>query len=90
MYYEICRDYETLNHQMLLTLVEKFNVMQKHKELTQDMDSDDEWSAWVDKDLPEDVDKLEDPDFMIPEEVGENSIVSSTTTRRYNLRSRHR
>lgn len=75
---------------MLLTLVEKFNVMQKHKELTQDMDSDDEWSAWVDKDLPEDVDKLEDPDFMIPEEVGENSIVSSTTTRRYNLRSRHR
>lgn len=64
--------------------------MQKHKELTQDMDSDDEWSAWVDKDLPEDVDKLEDPDFMIPEEVGENSIVSSTTTRRYNLRSQHR
>lgn len=83
------RDYETLNHQMLLTLVEKFNVMQKHKELSQDIDSDDEWSAWIDTDLPEDVDKLEDPDFMIPEEVGENSIVSSTTARRYNLRSRH-
>ncbi|WOH15928.1 hypothetical protein DCAR_0935476 [Daucus carota subsp. sativus] len=84
------RDYETLNHQMLLTLVEKFNVMQKHKEFSQDMDSDDDWSAFIDSDLPEDVDKLEDPDFMIPEEVGENSIVSSTTTRRYNLRSRRR
>mgnify|MGYP003366108976 CR=1 FL=1 len=75
---------------MLLTLVEKFNVMQKHKEFSQDMDSDDDWSAFIDSDLPEDVDKLEDPDFMIPEEVGENSIVSSTTTRRYNLRSRRR
>lgn len=64
--------------------------MQKHNELSQDMDSDDEWSTWIDTDLPEDVDKLEDPDFTIPEEVGENSIVSSTTTtRRYNLRSRH-
>ncbi|KAK1371758.1 protein GAMETE EXPRESSED 1 [Heracleum sosnowskyi] len=86
----IYRDYETLNHEMLLTLVEKFNVMQKRKELSEDMDSDDEWSAWIDKDLSEDVDKLEDPDFLISEEVGENSIVSSTTTGRYNLRSRHR
>lgn len=75
---------------MLLTLVEKFNVMQKQKELLQDIDSDDEWSNWIDTDLPEDVDKLEDPDYMIPEEVEENSIVSSTTTTRYNLRSRHR
>lgn len=75
---------------MLLTLVEKFNVMQKQKELSYDMDSDEEWSAWIDSDLPEDVGLLEDPDFVIPEEVGENSIVSSTTTRRYNLRSRHR
>lgn len=91
--YAICtyRDYETLNHQMLLTLVEKLNVMQKHKELSEDMDSDDEdWSGWIDADLQEDVDKLEDPDFMIPEEVGENSVASSTITRRYNLRSRHR
>ncbi|XP_017255331.2 protein GAMETE EXPRESSED 1 [Daucus carota subsp. sativus] len=84
------RDYETLNHEMLLTLVEKFNVMQKQKDLSHDMDSDEEWSAWIDSDLPEDVGLLEDPDFVIPEEVGENSIVSSTTTRRYNLRSRHR
>lgn len=75
---------------MLLTLVEKFNVMQKQKELSQDIDSDDELSAWIDTDLPEDVDKLEDPDFMIPEEVEENSIVSSTITTRYNLRSRCR
>ncbi|XP_074339907.1 protein GAMETE EXPRESSED 1-like [Apium graveolens] len=84
------RDYESLNYQMLLTLVEKFNVMQKQKELSQDIDSDDEWSAWIDADLPEDADKLEDPDFMIPEEVEENSIVSSTTATRYNLRRRHR
>lgn len=84
------RDYECLNYQMLLTLVEKFNVLQKQKELSEDIDSDDEWSAWIDTDLPEDVDKLEDPDFVIPEEVEENSIVSSTTTTRYNLRNRNR
>lgn len=84
------RDYETLNHQMLLTLMEKLDGMQRHKELPWDMNSEEDWSAWVDADLPEDVDKLEDPDFMLPEEVGENTSATTSITRKYNLRNRHR
>ncbi|KAK4606406.1 hypothetical protein RGQ29_000585 [Quercus rubra] len=82
------RDYEVLNHQMLLTLIEKINGMQRYKELAWDMDSDVNWSTWIDTDLPEDVSKFEDPDFIVPEEVGENSIMTTSNTRRYNLRSR--
>ena len=82
-----CRDYEVLNHQMLLTLIEKINGMQRYKELAWDMDNDVNWSTWIDTDLPEDVSKFEDPDFIVPEEVGENSIMTTSNTRRYNLRS---
>ncbi|KAK9998575.1 hypothetical protein SO802_018178 [Lithocarpus litseifolius] len=82
------RDYEVLNHQMLLTLIEKINGMQRYKELAWDMDSDVNWSTWIDTDLPEDVSKFEDPGFIVPEEVGENSIMTTSNTRRYNLRSR--
>ncbi|KAM4083230.1 hypothetical protein ACB094_08G040400 [Castanea mollissima] len=82
------RDYEVLNHQMLLTLIEKINGMQRYKELAWDMDSDVNWSTWIDTDLPEDVSNFEDPDFIVPEEVGENSIMTTSNTRRYNLRSR--
>lgn len=77
-----------LNHQMLQTLVDKVNGMQR-KELSWDMDSDANWSSWVDFDLPEDVNSLEDPDYVIPEEVGENFITTTSTTRKYNLRHRH-
>ncbi|GAB4838398.1 hypothetical protein Ancab_027933 [Ancistrocladus abbreviatus] len=84
------RDYETLNYQMLVTLMEKVNGMEKGEEFCWDgdMESDVDWLSWVDTELPEDVDDCEDPDFRIPEEiVGENSIVA-TTERRYNLRRR--
>ncbi|PHU00351.1 hypothetical protein BC332_30138 [Capsicum chinense] len=31
-----------------------------------------DWSSWVEAELPEDVDKLKDPDVVFPEEVAEN------------------
>ncbi|KAK6137211.1 hypothetical protein DH2020_029048 [Rehmannia glutinosa] len=86
------RDYEKLNHKMLLTLMEKVNSMQGNKELLSwDMDNESEvnWSSWVDTELPEDVDLLEDPDYLLPQEVGEDSSVTSSNTKRYDLRRRH-
>ncbi|XP_031107502.1 protein GAMETE EXPRESSED 1-like [Ipomoea triloba] len=87
------RDYEILNHQMLLTLIEKVNGIQKHKELPWEMESDSDsevnWSLWVDTELPDDVDKLEDPDYILLEEVAENPGMNNALTRRYNLRNRH-
>ncbi|XP_059451305.1 protein GAMETE EXPRESSED 1 [Corylus avellana] len=83
------RDYEVLNHQMLLTLIEKVNGMERHKELDWDVDSDVNWSKWIDTDLPEDLDNFEDPDYILPEEVGENSIMNTSITREYNLRHHH-
>ena len=77
-----------LNHQMLLTLIEKINGLDRHKELSWDMDSDENWSTWIDSDLPEDVNNFEDPDYILPEEVGENSIMTTSITRKYNLRHR--
>ncbi|XVE77446.1 hypothetical protein DITRI_Ditri13aG0063400 [Diplodiscus trichospermus] len=82
------RDYELLNHQMLLTLIEKVNNMESNKALSWETDSDVDWSSWIDAELPEDVHKLEDPDYIIQEEVEENSTTTSSSTRRYNLRQR--
>ncbi|XP_022734465.1 protein GAMETE EXPRESSED 1 [Durio zibethinus] len=82
------RDYEFLNHQMLLTLIEKVNNMQSNKALSWEMDSDVDWPSWIDAELPEEVEKLEDPDYIVQEEVGENSITTSSITRKYNLRHR--
>ena len=47
--------------------------------------SDEEWSTWINADLPKDVYKLKDLDFMVPEAVGENLIPSSTGTRTLSL-----
>lgn len=55
-----------------------------------DVDDDVDWSTWVDADLSEDLDILEDPDYVLFEEVGENSIATSSNTKRYNLRNRHK
>ncbi|XP_061340357.1 protein GAMETE EXPRESSED 1-like [Gastrolobium bilobum] len=92
--YAICtyRNYELLNHHMLLTLINKVNSMQKQKELSWDMDTDYDvdWSQWVDTDLPDDVNCLDDPDFILPEKEGQNSITASANTKCYNLRSRNR
>ncbi|KAG4387416.1 hypothetical protein AAZX31_11G219000 [Glycine max] len=79
------KNYETLNHQMLLTLINKVNSMQKEKELSWDLDSDyGDWSEWVDADLPDDVNCLDDPDYILPQEVAENSM---TVKKNYNLRN---
>ncbi|XP_039059910.1 protein GAMETE EXPRESSED 1-like [Hibiscus syriacus] len=90
--YAVCtyRDYELLNHQMLLTLMEKVDKMQRNKASLswETEDSDVEWSSWVDVELPEDVDKLKDPDFVIGEEMEQSWVSTSSTTRKYNLRQR--
>lgn len=78
---------------MLLSLINNINNMQKTKESSWDLDTTTDymdWSEWVDTDLPDDVNCFDDPDFEPPEEVGENSITVSTTTKSYNLRSRNR
>jgi hypothetical protein len=57
--------------------------------------------SWVFDELQDEVDSEIDPDFVLPkddeicrkdhlfqEEMGENSLTASATTRRYNLRAR--
>ncbi|XP_022143299.1 protein GAMETE EXPRESSED 1 [Momordica charantia] len=80
------RDYDVLNHHMLLMLMEKINGMETPNKLCWESDSEVNWSSWIDTELSED--NVEDPDFVLPEEVGENSITTAFTTRRYNLRRR--
>ncbi|KAL8196017.1 hypothetical protein R6Q57_025017 [Mikania cordata] len=81
------RDYETLNHEMLQSLVEKVNKMQGNKHLLyEDDDSDVDWCSWVDKDISED--ELEDPDYcVLPEQVNQVSVTHNVS-RGYNLRHR--
>ncbi|KAH6808047.1 hypothetical protein C2S51_029155 [Perilla frutescens var. frutescens] len=90
--YSICtyRDYEMLNHDILLRLIEKMNGIERNKLLELEEDSDVEWSSWIDSDLPEDVGMLEDPDYIFAEQVGENSVQSTSSFNRYNLRNRHK
>ena len=86
MLLENCRDYDVLNHHMLLMLMERINGMQTQNKLSwDDSDSEVDWTSWIDTELSEDV---EDPDFVLPEQVGENSITTASTSRRYNLRHR--
>ncbi|GMP25150.1 hypothetical protein CsSME_00002152 [Camellia sinensis var. sinensis] len=85
------RDYELLNYQMLLklneNLTEQFYGKQRNKELWDvGMDSEMNWSSWVDTELPEDLDNLEDPDYILLEEVEDNSVATTITTIKYNLR----
>ncbi|KAJ0594894.1 hypothetical protein HanHA300_Chr03g0113381 [Helianthus annuus] len=73
------RDYETLNYQMLQSLIEKVNRLQGNKQfLCNDDDSDVDWSSWIDSDLPED--ELDEIDYMLPEEIRDSSV-----SREYNL-----
>lgn len=85
---------------MLLTLMEKVNGMQKHKESSweMEMESDDseseveDWPSWIENELPDEVDKLQDPDYyLLPEAAAENSLITSNAivTGRYNLRNRY-
>lgn len=81
------RDYEVLNHQLLHTLIEKVNGMQRYHKLWEE-DSDLNWSSWLNSNLPEDEDWSEDPDYLVPEEVGEN-IITASSIKEYDLRQRH-
>ncbi|PIA28722.1 hypothetical protein AQUCO_06700027v1 [Aquilegia coerulea] len=84
------RDYEVLNHRMLQTLMDKVNTIEKCK-VSEDEDtgSDISLSAWVDTELPEDEDN--DPDYQIIKEyVAENSVSTTSSSRKYNLRPRSR
>ncbi|CAN0909395.1 Protein GAMETE EXPRESSED 1 [Linum grandiflorum] len=87
------RDYEVLNHQMIQTLTEKINSMQNrydNKILSWDSDSDVDWPAWIEDELPEEVGSPEDPDFVIPEQMTEKSIVCiPNMARKYDLRQRY-
>ncbi|BAB08566.1 unnamed protein product [Arabidopsis thaliana] len=85
------RDYEVLNHQILLRLVDKVNDMQSKKELSYDEDTESEvdWTSWVDTDLTDDDDNLADPDYKIPLLIKDNPVTTSSLTRRlYNFRPR--
>lgn len=81
---------------MLLTLVNKINNFQNIQKMEEtswnfdDGDDDMDWSQWIDNDLSDDVNQLDDPDFIIPEEVAENSISISPNAKKYNLRFRNR
>ncbi|KAF8398899.1 hypothetical protein HHK36_014763 [Tetracentron sinense] len=81
------RDYEVMNHKMLLTLIEKINYIEKNK-FSPDMDYDVSLSSWIDADLTEDVDYCDDPEYFLPEEVGENSVTTTSIMRKYDLRPR--
>ncbi|PSS00287.1 Protein GAMETE EXPRESSED 1 like [Actinidia chinensis var. chinensis] len=86
------RDFELENNHMLHKMYEhfmnQFNGSRPREEVLSDTESDMHWSSLVVTELLDDVDKLEDPDYMLPEEIGENSVATTSSTRRYNLRSR--
>ncbi|XP_047340153.1 protein GAMETE EXPRESSED 1-like [Impatiens glandulifera] len=85
------RDYEVLNHHILLNLMDKINNnvgMREQKEIS--YDSDEDWNYAINKEYnEEEEDELNDPDFILEkEEVDENSVSTTSLTRRYNLRCR--
>ncbi|GMN27835.1 hypothetical protein TIFTF001_001804 [Ficus carica] len=87
------RDYEMLNYVMLKNLTEDVNNMRKKAELGWETESEVDWYTWVDTEIPDGVDNLQDPDYHAPgyeEEVGDNSNATSSVTTRYNLRTRRR
>ncbi|CAO2831127.1 unnamed protein product [Amaranthus hypochondriacus] len=88
------RDYEALNHNMLASLIEKVNNIEKVRDFSLEDDSDIDWISWVDMDLPEDLSIAEDPDYMPPildqhEETLQNSLVTINQNKCYNFRLRN-
>ncbi|XP_047310937.1 protein GAMETE EXPRESSED 1-like [Impatiens glandulifera] len=80
------RDYEVLNHAMLLNIMDKINNgvgLRENKEIC--YDSDEDWKYAIGKEYKEDEDELNDPDFLLE---GDNSVSTSSLTKRYNLRYR--
>ena len=83
------RDYEVLNHDILLRLVDTVNSMQSKRDRSWDEDSESEvdWNTWIDTDIIDDGDSLRDPDYKIPEQIMDSSVLTSSS-RLYNLRAR--
>ncbi|PKI68002.1 hypothetical protein CRG98_011598 [Punica granatum] len=81
------RDYEVLNHQILLNLMEKVNYMQSEDKLSWETDSDVDWSSWIDSELPDEVESSEDPNYEVSTDVGESSL-TTYVRKEYNLRKR--
>lgn len=51
-------------------------------------DTDISQNSWIDEELPEDVDIDVDPNYVLPEEVAENSITTTSVGRKYDFRPR--
>lgn len=67
--------------------MEKVNTFEKHKYLVEeDTGSDITLSAWIDTELSEDGER--DPDYIVREEIAENSVCTTSSGRKYNLRPR--
>ncbi|XP_031497943.1 protein GAMETE EXPRESSED 1 [Nymphaea colorata] len=86
------RDYEILNHRMLLTVIEKLNAIEGAYE--DDMTSlctgdDTALVSLMKREILEEEDIHQDPDYHLPEEKGENSVTDSVS-RTYNFRPRNR
>ncbi|KAI9118541.1 hypothetical protein K1719_010873 [Acacia pycnantha] len=86
------KNYEVLSYHLIQDLIHRINIMEQREKLAwvmneEEEDDDLDWSRFIESDLPEEVDLIEDPDCEFPlEDVGENSITVSS--RKYNLRSR--
>lgn len=87
--FEIFRDYEMLNYNMLQNLTEEVTNLRKNAALSWESDDESDWSTFVDKDVSDGIENLKDPNYF-HEEVGDNSHTISSLTGRYNLRSRSR
>ncbi|MQM09774.1 hypothetical protein Taro_042651 [Colocasia esculenta] len=84
-------DYEVLNHKMLQRLIEKMEVIEQNTGkdlLSWSTDSGFSGYSWIDEELPEDVNSCDDSDYVLPEEVAENSICTTSSAKRYELRPR--
>ena len=62
----LCGYYESLNHQMLRSLVDEVNMLRNKQPLyhddDDDYDDDVEWSSWVDNDITQD--ELDDLEYV--------------------------
>ncbi|KAI3978585.1 hypothetical protein MKX01_015760 [Papaver californicum] len=79
------RDKKVLDQQMIMNLLEKLSTIEERKKglEMESTDDEDDYDDYIDF-LTDD----EDPDFMLPERVAENSITTSSFSRKYDLRPR--
>ncbi|GKD55375.1 gamete expressed 1-like protein [Tanacetum coccineum] len=69
------RDYDSLNHQMLQTLVDKVNKL-RNKNDDDGYNDDVDWSSWIDSDITED--ELDDLEYVPPKGVPETSFITTS------------